>query len=98
MKISSGGQTLFLCTVTPEDQNKLLQRIDAARRLKVAHVSVGGTKFKLTQEIIAMGSGVNPGEGGAKVFTWGVGLMLGNSDTSVNGMSVPQRVTAFRAE
>ena len=98
IKISSSGQTLFLCTTTPEDQNKLLQRLDAARRLKVASVSHAGTKFRLTDEVVSMGSGFSASESGAKVFTWGVGLMLGTNDTSINGMSLPQRVTTFRGE
>ncbi len=101
IQVSSKGQTLYMCAESAEDQAALLARIDAARRLKVASVEHGGgdgapLRYRTAEDVAAAGGGaVMPGEPGKKVFTWGVGVLLGVGKADVSGMAVPQRVTAF---
>jgi hypothetical protein len=72
-------------------------RLDAARRSLVASVE-NSTTFKSMDEVLKEAPGFFPGEPGAKVFTWGVGMLLGiGKADDVNGMAVPQRVQAFKA-
>ncbi len=99
IQIVSKGQTLFICCETADAQNALLLRIDAARRLKVAaieHGSAGTHIYKSQSDVEAAGSGFAPGEMGKKVFTWGVGMLLGTGKEGISGMAVPQRVSNFR--
>lgn len=100
IKIASKAQTLFMCCESSDAQNALLARIDAARRLKVAsveHGAAGTLLYKSESEVNAAGNGVFPGEPGKKVFTWGVGMLLGVGKADISGMAVPQRVATFRA-
>lgn len=97
VKVSSKGQTLFFCLESADQLNNLMARIDAARRMKVASVEQNGTIFKSEKEVSAVAS-VMPGEPGAKVLSWGVGILLGIGKDGINGMSVPQRISAFQAK
>lgn len=98
IKVVSGAdnKTLFFCTVDAAAADALLMRIDAARRSLVASVE-NSTTFRSMDEVLKEPPGFFAGEPGAKVFTWGVGMLLGIGKADVNGMAVPQRVQAFKA-
>ncbi len=97
VQISSKNQTLYFCCETSDAQNALLARIDAARRLKVASVETAGGAhvYRTPDDVVAAGNGVLAGEPGKKVFTWGVGMLLGIGKADISGMAVPQRIPTF---
>jgi hypothetical protein len=100
IKISSGGKTLYFCCESADAQNTLLARIDAGRRLQVASVEIGPTGaafYKTENAVVSAGNGLMLGEPGKKVFSWGVGTLLGIGAPNISGMAVPQRIPAFRA-
>jgi hypothetical protein len=70
---------LFFCPETADDQNVLITRMDAARRLKVASVSTSGTVFSDERATLQMAltSGSSGVESGAKAYSWGLGGLLG---------------------
>ena len=99
IKITSAGKTLYFCCESADAQNTLLARIDAGRRLQVASVEIGpsGVAFYKTENaVISAGNGLMLGEPGKKVFSWGVGTLLGIGAPNISGMAVPQRIPAFR--
>ena len=89
---------LYFCPETADDQNVLITRMDAARRLKVASVSTSGTVFsdERTTLQMALTSGTSGPEAGAKAFSWGLGALLGVAFKSkMDGMSIPHKVAAL---
>ena len=89
---------LFFCPETADDQNVLVTRMDAARRLKVASVSTSGTVFSDERATLqmALSSGSGGPEGGAKAYSWGLGTLLGVAFKSkMDGMSIPHRIAAL---
>lgn len=89
---------LFFCPETADDQNVLITRMDAARRLKVASVSTSGTVFSDERATLQMAltSGSGGAEGGAKAYSWGLGGLLGVAFKSkMDGMSIPHRIAAL---
>lgn len=68
--------SLYFCPETADDQNVLITRMDAARRLKVASVSTSGTVFSDERSTLQMAltSPAGP-ESGAKAFSWGLGSL-----------------------
>lgn len=95
--MSSKGSTLFFCLESADAVNRLMARLDAARRLKVASIENNGSVFQTEEAVAGAGSGIAPGEQGTKVMSWGVGILLGIGKDGINGMSVPQRIKDLRA-
>jgi hypothetical protein len=90
--VESNGQTFFGCAEDEAAARALLARLDAARRCHI--VGDDGTALlKASGQTVV----VSAGEPGRKVFTWGVGSMLGNGNPSAQAWGLPQRVAAFRA-
>lgn len=101
-RVAVRDKALYFCPMSADEQNTLLTRMDAARRLKMASVSLHGTVFRDMRETLLMShpSGVGGEPPGQKVFTWGIGAMLGVSyktGGSVDGMAVPQSVKALES-
>jgi len=94
-KVRDRDKALFFTTFTADDQNTLITRMDAARRLKMASVSLQGTVFRDERSTLIMSHPVQ-GEG-QKVFTWGLGAMLGVTfgQGEVDAMAVPQCVSTL---
>ena len=95
VKVSSGGCSFFFCPESADAQNQFLTHMDAARRLKVAAVEQRGAVFRSEMHVVGLSA---PGtEAHPKLFSWGVGALLGTNAEHVDGISVPQRVSTFRA-
>lgn len=99
LRASTGTRmALYFCPETADDQNVLITRMDAARRLKVASVSTSGTVFSDERATLQMAltSGTSGPEAGAKAFSWGLGALLGVAFKSkMDGMSIPHKVAAL---
>jgi len=101
-RVAVREKALYFCPMSADEQNTLLTHMDAARRLKMASVSQQGTVFRDMRETLEMSHpmGVGGQAPGQKVFTWGIGAMLGVSyktGGSVDGMAVPQSVKALES-
>ena len=95
VKVSSGGSSFYFCPESADAQNFFLTRMDAARRLKVASVEQRGAVFRSENHVVSLS--VPGGEAHPKLFSWGVGALLGTNAEHVDGISVPQKVASFRA-
>lgn len=91
MQVESRGQIFYAYTEAPEERTKLLQRIDAARRVKITGDD-GAALVKADAAKIVVG-----GEPGPKVFAWGVGSMLGNNNQTAQAWALPQVVQSLKA-
>jgi hypothetical protein len=89
-KVESKGQVFYAYTESAEERTKLLQRIDAARRVKLAGDD-GTTLVRSDAAKVEMTS-----DSGRKVFSWGVGSMLGNGNTSTQAWAMPSMVTSLK--
>ena len=98
--VKSDGKALFFTPSDAKELNRVIVCLDSARRIKVSAVEVGAdrTFFRNQDAILTLGDGVVQGEPGAKVFSWGVGAQLGTNNGSVNGIAVPQRISAFKSD
>jgi len=92
VQVESKGQTFFGCAEEPNAARELLVRLDAARRVHILCDDGVGLRKSEGQSIV-----LAAGEPGKKVFTWGVGPLLGNGNPSVQAWGLPQRVSAFKA-
>jgi hypothetical protein len=95
VKVSSGGQSLYFCPESADAQNQFLTHVDAARRLKVAAVEQRGAVFRTESHVVSLSAPSR--EAHPKLFSWGVGALLGSNKDHVDGVSVPQQVHHFRA-
>lgn len=91
-KVQSNSMLLYACTETPEERSALLQRLNAARRRRIC--GDDGAALILSD---AAGSLLGYG-GGAKLFSWGIGAMLGNGRHDTQAWGQPQLVAALSAE
>lgn len=89
-KVESVGQVFYAYTEAAPERSKLLQRIDAARRVKIAGDD-GTNLVKAADTKMTVGS-----EPGRKVFSWGVGSMLGNNSSTAQAWAVPQVVSTLK--
>ena len=86
----SPSQLFYACTETPAARAALLARLDAARRRKIV-----GDDGK---ELVKVGSGVptaaaaGAGEGAFRLYTWGVGVMLGRGSEQAQAWGLPHAV------
>jgi len=92
LKVQSNNMALYLCTESAAERGELLRRLNAARRRRVC--GDDGTALILSE---AAGSALGGGGGrGSKVFTWGIGAMLGNGRQDTQAWGQPQLVNALR--
>ena len=92
LKVQSNNMVLYLCTESAAERGELLRRLNAARRRRVC--GDDGTALILSE---AAGSALGGGGGrGSKVFTWGIGAMLGNGRQDTQAWGQPQLVNALR--
>jgi hypothetical protein len=92
------NKTFFFCTESADDQNTLITRMDAARRLHVASVSGSGTVFndESTTLQMALETRSSGPVNGAKAFSWGLGDLLGvEFKSKMDGMSIPHRLASL---
>jgi hypothetical protein len=95
IKITSKGQTLYAAAETEDAAAALLNRIDVARRSKIAGDD-GKELVAVEAAERAAAAGTAPGEPGVKAFTWGVGSMLAINAPNVQGLAFPQRVPGLK--
>jgi hypothetical protein len=96
--VKSKGRAMYAVPDSEADVHMLLAKIDAARRLKVAASDASADDkppVYLSEADLKLGPPVAPGELGAKVFSCGVGSLLGLGNQTLQGVSVPQRVSAL---
>lgn len=89
-QVESKGQIFYAYTEAPEDRTRLLQKIDAARRVKITGDD-GAALVRADAAKIAVSGG------GRKVFSWGVGSMLGNNNQLAQAWALPQVISALEA-
>lgn len=89
-KVESKGQIFYAYTEAPEDRTRLLQKIDAARRVKITGDD-GAALVRADAAKIAVSGG------GRKVFSWGVGSMLGNNNQLAQAWALPQVIASLEA-
>lgn len=98
MRVTSRGFNFYFCPDSEAACDEFLAHIDAARRLKVASVEADGRIFKSEHQLALESQPVAGTEHGYKVYTWGVGLLLGIGKLDINGTSIPQRVSMIKSE
>lgn len=90
LQVESKGQIFYAYTEAPEDRTRLLQKIDAARRVKI-------TGDDGTALVRADAAKIAVSGGGRKVFSWGVGSMLGNNNQLAQAWALPQVIASLEA-
>lgn len=90
LQVESKGQIFYAYTEAPEDRTRLLQKIDAARRVKITGDD-GAALVRADAAKIAVSGG------GRKVFSWGVGSMLGNNNQLAQAWALPQVIASLEA-